>query len=64
MCRITRLATFPNFLFLHVQKFTVGSDWVERKLGIVLLLFSLLIAQFLLLYMTVGLYSALRKIHL
>lgn len=32
-CRITRLATFPDFLFLHMQKFTVGSDWVERKLG-------------------------------
>jgi len=37
-CRITRLATFPDFLFLHMQKFTVGSDWVERKLGIVLLI--------------------------
>jgi ubiquitin carboxyl-terminal hydrolase 5/13 len=30
----TRLATFPDYLFLHMQKFTVGSDWVERKLDV------------------------------
>lgn len=32
-CRTMRLATFPDYLFLHMQKFTVGNDWVERKLG-------------------------------
>ena len=40
-CRITRFATFPDFLFLHMQKFAVGNDWVERKLGIKLVTSSL-----------------------
>lgn len=25
--------TFPDYLLIHMAKFTVGEDWVERKLG-------------------------------
>ena len=31
--RTTRLATFPDYLFIQLKKFTLGSDWVPKKLG-------------------------------
>jgi len=30
----SRLASFPDFLVVHMKKFTVGSDWVPRKLDV------------------------------
>lgn len=31
--RSTRLLTFPDYLVVQVKKFTVGEDWVPKKLG-------------------------------
>ena len=31
--RSTRLASFPDFLFIQLKKFTLGDDWVPKKLG-------------------------------
>ena len=31
--RATRLATFPDYLMVQLKKFTIGDDWVPRKLG-------------------------------
>lgn len=30
----TRLRTFPDYLFVQLQKFTIGSDWIEKKLDV------------------------------
>eukprot|EP00112_Aurelia_sp_Birch-Aquarium-sp1_P012383 Seg2604.5 transcript_id=Seg2604.5/GoldUCD/mRNA.D3Y31 product="Ubiquitin carboxyl-terminal hydrolase 5" protein_id=Seg2604.5/GoldUCD/D3Y31 len=32
--RITRFATFPNYLVIQLRKFTVGDDWVPKKLDV------------------------------
>ena len=31
--RSTRLASFPDYLFIQLKKFTLGDDWVPKKLG-------------------------------
>lgn len=31
--RCTRLATFPDYLFIQMKKFTHGDNWVPKKLG-------------------------------
>ena len=31
--KITRLGTFPDYLFIQLKKFTIGDDWVPKKLG-------------------------------
>ena len=31
--RSTRLATFPDYLVVQLKKFTIGDDWVPKKLG-------------------------------
>lgn len=30
----TRLSTFPDYLMVHLKKFTIGDDWVPKKLDI------------------------------
>eukprot|EP00058_Branchiostoma_floridae_P015769 XP_002601257.1 hypothetical protein BRAFLDRAFT_95034 [Branchiostoma floridae] len=30
----TRFATFPNYLMVHLKKFTIGEDWVPKKLDV------------------------------
>ena len=40
--RTTRFLTFPDYLMVQVKKFTLGEDWVPKKLG-QLSLISLLI---------------------
>ena len=35
-CRTTRLATFPDYLMVQIKKFTLGDDWVPKKLGKIL----------------------------
>jgi len=32
--KTTRFGSFPDHLFIHMQKFSVGTDWVERKLDV------------------------------
>ncbi|KAG8191918.1 hypothetical protein JTE90_007718 [Oedothorax gibbosus] len=32
--KTTRLHTFPDFLMLHLKKFTIGDDWVPKKLEV------------------------------
>ncbi|XP_074593148.1 ubiquitin specific protease 5 [Brevipalpus obovatus] len=32
--KLTKLKTFPDFLFLHIKKFTFDSNWQEKKLDI------------------------------
>jgi len=32
--KTTRLATFPDYLFIQLKKFTIGEDWVPRKLDV------------------------------
>lgn len=32
--KTTRLATFPDFLMVQLKKFTIGDDWVPRKLDV------------------------------
>ncbi|KFM58922.1 Ubiquitin carboxyl-terminal hydrolase 5, partial [Stegodyphus mimosarum] len=32
--KTTRLHTFPDFLMLHLKKFTIGDDWVPKKLDV------------------------------
>jgi len=32
--KTTRMATFPDFLFIQLRKYTVGDDWVPRKLDV------------------------------
>ena len=32
-CRTTCLASFPDYLFVQLKKFTIGDDWVPKKLG-------------------------------
>ena len=31
--RTTRFQTFPNYLLIHMRKFTIGEDWTPKKLG-------------------------------
>ena len=31
--RSTRFATFPDYLMVQMKKFTLGDDWVPKKLG-------------------------------
>ncbi|XP_072040059.1 ubiquitin carboxyl-terminal hydrolase 5-like isoform X2 [Amphiura filiformis] len=33
-CKSTRLASFPDFLFIQLKKFTLGDDWVPKKLDV------------------------------
>lgn len=32
--KTTRFQTFPNYLLIHMRKFTIGDDWVPKKLDI------------------------------
>ncbi|KAH8302678.1 hypothetical protein KR044_009390 [Drosophila immigrans] len=32
--KITRMATMPDFLMIHLGKFTLGDDWVPKKLDV------------------------------
>lgn len=32
--RSTRLATFPDYLMIHLKKFTLREDWVPIKLDV------------------------------
>ncbi|GFS18934.1 ubiquitinyl hydrolase 1, partial [Elysia marginata] len=32
--KATRLATFPDYLMIQLKKFTIGDDWVPRKLDV------------------------------
>lgn len=32
--RTTRLATFPDYLMIHLKKFTLRPDWVPIKLDV------------------------------
>nr|XP_042913406.1 ubiquitin carboxyl-terminal hydrolase 5-like [Parasteatoda tepidariorum] len=32
--KTTRLRTFPDYLLLHLKKFTIGDDWVPKKLDV------------------------------
>ncbi|GFQ97105.1 ubiquitin carboxyl-terminal hydrolase 5 [Trichonephila clavata] len=32
--KATRLHTFPDYLLLHLKKFTIGDDWVPKKLDV------------------------------
>jgi len=32
--KTTRLATFPEYLLVQLKKFTIGSDWVPKKLDV------------------------------
>ena len=32
--RTTRLATFPDYLMVQLKKFTIGDDWVPKKLDV------------------------------
>ncbi|GFT00664.1 ubiquitin carboxyl-terminal hydrolase 5 [Nephila pilipes] len=32
--KATRLHTFPDYLMLHLKKFTIGDDWVPKKLDV------------------------------
>lgn len=34
LSRTTRLSTFPDYLVIHVKKFTLGNDWVPKKLDV------------------------------
>lgn len=34
MCRITRLATFPDYLLIQLKKFTIKEDWTPAKLDV------------------------------
>jgi hypothetical protein len=31
--RTTRLATFPDYLVLHMRKFVLSAGWVPKKMG-------------------------------
>ena len=31
--RTTRFSTFPDYLMVQMKKFTLGDDWVPKKLG-------------------------------
>ena len=31
--RTTKLRTFPEYLMVHIKKFTLGDDWVPKKLN-------------------------------
>lgn len=33
LCRTTRLSSFPDYLMVQLKKFTIGDDWVPKKLG-------------------------------
>ena len=33
VCRSSRLATFPDYLVLHMRKFVMEAGWVPKKLG-------------------------------
>ena len=33
VCRTYRFASFPDYLMIHLAKFTVGKDWVPMKYG-------------------------------
>lgn len=35
--RITRFSTFPDYLVIQLQKFTISEDWTPKKLGKLLL---------------------------
>ena len=32
--KTTRFQTFPNYLLIHMRKFTIGEDWTPRKLDV------------------------------
>lgn len=32
--KTTRFSTFPNYLLIHMRKFTIGEDWAPKKLDI------------------------------
>ena len=32
--KTTRFATFPDYLMIQLNKFTIGDDWVPRKLDV------------------------------
>lgn len=34
ICRTTRLASFPDYLLLHLKKFTMREDWTPIKLDV------------------------------
>ena len=31
--KCSRMSTFPDYLIIQLKKFTVGADWVPKKLG-------------------------------
>ena len=31
--RRTKFSSFPDYLMVQLKKFTIGDDWVPRKLG-------------------------------
>lgn len=46
-CRTTRLASFPDYLLLHLKKFTVKEDWTPIKLDVAIEMPDLLDLNFL-----------------
>lgn len=32
--KTTRFATFPDYLMIQLNKFTIGNDWIPRKLDV------------------------------
>lgn len=34
--KTTRLATFPDYLMIQLNKFTIGDDWVPKKLDVLI----------------------------
>ena len=34
--KTTRFATFPDYLMIQLNKFTIGDDWVPRKLDVLI----------------------------
>jgi uncharacterized UBP type Zn finger protein len=34
LCRTTRLATFPDYLVIHLRKFILDAGWVPKKLDV------------------------------
>lgn len=38
--RSTRFATFPDYLMVQMKKFTLGDDWIPKKLGMFKIVFT------------------------
>lgn len=38
--RSTRFATFPDYLTVQMKKFTLGDDWIPKKLGMFKIVFT------------------------